>query len=142
MAQKVSVQLVDDLDGSTASGTVDFGIDGRSYAIDLSDENAAKLRDALAPFVDVARRPQGGRRAPQSAKRPSTDREYTAAVRAWANDNGHDVAERGRIPAVVLAAYEQRDEAPAKAASAKAPKAAKSGKKTSRVATDPFATAS
>ena len=35
MAQKVNVQLVDDLDGSTAESTVEFGLDGVHYAIDL-----------------------------------------------------------------------------------------------------------
>jgi len=48
MAQKVDVRFVDDLDGSEASGTVSFALDGRAYEIDLSEENAAKLRDSLA----------------------------------------------------------------------------------------------
>src|ERR687893_236585 len=48
VAQQTIVMFVDDLDSSEASGTVDFALDGRSYEIDLSDENAAKLRDALA----------------------------------------------------------------------------------------------
>jgi len=48
MAQQTTVRFVDDLDGSDASGTFDFSLDGRQYQIDLSDENAAKLRDALA----------------------------------------------------------------------------------------------
>ena len=47
MAQQTTVRFIDDLDGSDASGTFDFAIDGRKYQIDLSDENAAKLRDAL-----------------------------------------------------------------------------------------------
>ena len=34
------VSLVDDLDGSDADQTVTFGIDGRSYEIDLSAANA------------------------------------------------------------------------------------------------------
>jgi hypothetical protein len=48
VAQQVIVQFVDDLDGSVASGTVEFALDGKDYAIDLSDENAAKLREVLA----------------------------------------------------------------------------------------------
>ena len=51
MAQQMTVRFVDDLDGSEASGTVDFGLDGRRYEIDLSEANAARLREALAPFV-------------------------------------------------------------------------------------------
>ena len=54
MAQKVDVKYVDDLDGSDASGTVAFALDGKSYEIDLSDDNAARLRDSLASFVAAA----------------------------------------------------------------------------------------
>ena len=56
MAQKVETRFIDDLDGSEASGTVEFGLEGRSYEIDLSDDNA-KLREALAPFVEVVDEP-------------------------------------------------------------------------------------
>ena len=62
MAQQVSVRYVDDLDGSDASGPVDFSLDGKSYTIDLSDGNTSKLREVLAPFVAVARRGGGSAR--------------------------------------------------------------------------------
>ena len=113
MAQKVDVRFVDDLDGSEASGTVSFALDGRAYEIDLSDDNAARLRDSLAAFVAAARR-TGGRRsrgqrsstseAPAAPARPS--REATAAIRTWARENGHEVSERGRIPKAVVEAYQ------------------------------------
>ena len=54
------MRFVDDLDGSEASGTINFGLDGRRYEIDLSEDNAGKLRDALAPFVGDARKSGGG----------------------------------------------------------------------------------
>ena len=60
MAQHTTVRIVDDLDGTEASGTVEFALDGRSYEIDLSDKNAAKLRKALTPFLDVARKAGSG----------------------------------------------------------------------------------
>jgi hypothetical protein len=56
MAQKVQVLLVDDLDGSEATETVSFGIDGVAYEIDLSSGNAGKLRTELAQYVDHARK--------------------------------------------------------------------------------------
>ena len=112
MAQKVDVRFVDDLDGSEASGTVSFALDGRAYEIDLSDDNAARLRDSLATFVAAARR-TGARRArgqrsstseaPAAPARPS--REATAAIRTWARENGHEVSELGRIPKAVVEAY-------------------------------------
>ena len=111
MAQKVTVTLVDDLDGGTAEETVEFGIDGVTYEIDLSNDNAAKLRDALAGYVAHARR-AGGRRRPSAAApkrsgggRASVDREQNAAMREWARKNGYKVSDRGRIPAEVVDAY-------------------------------------
>jgi len=140
VAQQVTVQFVDDLDGSVASGTVEFALDGKDYAIDLSDANAAKLRDALATFVSAARRPGGRRKSTQSSQRPNANREHTVAVRKWAQENGHEVAERGRIPAAVVEAYEQRNAAPPPPAPVQAPKPKKS-RRAPKVATDPFATA-
>ena len=117
MAQQVSVTFVDDLDGSEASGTVSFALDGKTYEIDLSERNASKLREALSPFASAARRGSRGSRrvtAPRTASpRPAYDRERTAAIRDWARQNGHTVSDRGRIPTAVIEAYEQRDTAPA-----------------------------
>ena len=52
MARTLVVTLTDDLDGGDADETVTFGLDGKSYEIDLSEANAEKLRKALAPFVE------------------------------------------------------------------------------------------
>lgn len=113
MAQKVTVSLVDDMDGSTAAETVEFGLDGVSYEIDLSDGNAKKLRDALAGYVTAARRAGGRRRSATGTARrsggggarPSVDREQNAAIREWARKQGMKISDRGRIPAEVLDAY-------------------------------------
>lgn len=109
MAQKVTVTLVDDLDGGTAEETVEFGIDGVSYEIDLSQGNAGKLRDSLVDFVSNARKAGGRRKAParrsSGGGRASVDREQNAAIREWARKNGYNVSDRGRIPAEVLDAY-------------------------------------
>ena len=73
MAKVVSTAYVDDLDGSEASGPVDFSLDGKDYTIDLSDSNAARLRDALAVFVASARRASGsGRRQSSSPQRSAS----------------------------------------------------------------------
>ncbi|WP_046468618.1 histone-like nucleoid-structuring protein Lsr2 [Allosalinactinospora lopnorensis] len=106
MAQKVQVLLVDDLDGGEAEETVSFGVDGTSYEIDLSANNASKLREALAPYVEVARKaPQKtGRGKRQQRSAPS--RERSAEIRAWAKAAGKQVNERGRIPAAIVAEYE------------------------------------
>jgi hypothetical protein len=110
MAQRVQVILEDDIDGGTAAETVTFGIDGHTYEIDLSKRNAAKLRDALAPFVAGARRAgrggTPGRRGPaRSASR--ADRGRIQAIREWARANGHPISDRGRIPATIVEAYDK-----------------------------------
>lgn len=116
MAQKVLVSLVDDLDGSEADETVEFGLDGINYQIDLSSENAEELRDALAQYVEHARRAGGRKRssgrpsAKTTAARPaSVDREQNQAIRAWARKNGFQVSDRGRIPSEVVEAYHKRN---------------------------------
>lgn len=116
MAQVTEVRLVDDLDGGTADESVVFAIDSRHYEMDLSQKNAAQLRDLLAPFVAAARRAGGGvatrtRRTP--AARPSSTREDTAAIREWAAANGIEVSTRGRIAGSVREAYDNRDNASA-----------------------------
>ncbi|HEX3787646.1 MAG TPA: Lsr2 family protein [Pseudonocardiaceae bacterium] len=117
MAQKVTVTLVDDVDGSQAEETVEFGLDGATYQIDLSGKNAGRLRDALADYVDHARRAGGrkrsGGRVPATAGRAprpaSADREQNQAIREWARKQGHKVSDRGRIPAEVLEAYHTKN---------------------------------
>jgi len=105
MAQKVHIVLEDDLDGSDATQTVAFGLDGTSYEIDLNDKHAAALRDALATYVGHGRKvgsPRRGRRSAASTSNGHTARE----VRDWARSNGHKVPERGRIPGDVREAFD------------------------------------
>ncbi|MFF0458448.1 Lsr2 family protein [Nocardia africana] len=108
MAKKVTVNLVDDYDGkSTAQETVRFGVDGVEYEIDLSNSNADKLREVLAPWAQAARRvgrttqpkKRGGR------ARPRGERQRSAAIRAWARTHGYTVADSGRLQAHVIDAY-------------------------------------
>jgi hypothetical protein len=113
MAQQVVVELVDDLDGSQSDdiNTVTFGLDGVEYEIDLTEANATRLRDVLGAFVAAARRTGGrvkrGTATSRPGVRPPANREQTKAVREWAWKNGYELAERGRIPGSVLAAYEE-----------------------------------
>lgn len=111
MAQKVNIILVDDIDESEATETVSFGLDGTSYEIDLNDAHAAELREAIAPYLGHARKvPSSGRRSTRksssAASAASTDGASAADVRIWARENGHEVPERGRIPADIREAYD------------------------------------
>ncbi|SNU01882.1 Lsr2 protein [Ruaniaceae bacterium KH17] len=102
MAKKVVVELIDDTDSSPAAETVSFALDGVSYEIDLSDENAAGLRSALAPWISAGRRVSGARRTAARASKGGSD---ASAIRAWARAKGIEVSERGRIPADLRAQY-------------------------------------
>jgi hypothetical protein len=102
MAQKVNIVLVDDIDGTEASETVSFALDGAAYEIDLNKKNAAGLREALAAYVGHGRK-VGGRRA--GGKRVAPGAVAAKDVRAWARESGYDLPDRGRIPADVQAAY-------------------------------------
>jgi hypothetical protein len=111
MAQRVVVELVDDLDGSVlkegAGETVTFSLDGRDYEIDLKTTNAKALRKALEPYVSVASRV--GKKTGTRGKRtqiPQVGPE-ASVVKAWARENGYEVADRGRVPAEIREAYEK-----------------------------------
>ena len=104
MAQKVNIVLVDDLDGTEATETVTFGLDGSSYEIDLNDANAAALRESLSGYVGHARKVTGtSRRARKTSGASSSN---SKDVREWAKSQGMEVSERGRISADVQQAYD------------------------------------
>ncbi|MBC9956380.1 Lsr2 family protein [Yimella sp. cx-51] len=103
MAQHVQIKLIDDIDGSDAAETVSFGLDGVVYEIDLSERNAAQLRDDLANWVGNARRVKG--RTARGARPASTAREDLNKVREWGRANGFSVSERGRVSREVQEAY-------------------------------------
>lgn len=106
MAQKVNIELIDDLDGAKAAETVTFGLDGTHYEIDLSNKNATKLRKVMAEYVNGGRkvRANGTKRSGEK-KTPPARQENLAEVRAWATANGYEVNDRGRVPAAVVEAY-------------------------------------
>lgn len=111
MAQKIVVQLIDDLDGSPIEGngaTVAFALEGVSYEIELTHENRERLREVLAPYIRAGRKASSGpaRRSPRRAGGGAPSE--AGAIREWAKANGLEVSERGRVPADIVAAYHAR----------------------------------
>ena len=115
MAQKTTVHLVDDIDGSDAAETVPFALDGPEYEIDLSGEHAEQLREALSRYIVSARRAGGGGAGRRGGRRgsgttssspSSSDRQRTAEIRQWAREQGMEINQRGRIPKQVMEAYD------------------------------------
>lgn len=107
MAQRVQIILEDDFDGGEADETVTFGLDGSDYEIDLSDDNAGKLRDALAPWLANARKTGGRRKRGTTPVKTASSASDTgsADIRSWAQDQGMKVSARGRVPIEVREAY-------------------------------------
>ncbi len=120
MAKVTRVQIVDDVDGTVLEDgegqTLEFSLDGQAYTIDLKPEHAQQLRDAFGPWVAHATRVSSSRRSSSSngsSRRSSGARsasgmtpEELNEVREWARSNGYQVADRGRIKASVLEAFE------------------------------------
>jgi hypothetical protein len=104
MARKVTVVLEDDLTGGPADQTVRFAVEGTGYEIDLSAKNAAAFGKLLAPYVEHARK--AGRAPSRRAGRTAASRQRSGDIRAWAQQHGLTVSERGRIPASVMEQYE------------------------------------
>ena len=116
MVQKTIVTLVDDLTGEEAEkiSTVEFALDGVTYELDLTDENSTKLHDALSQYAKAARKiggrrrsgPRPGRAIKSTSHTTGYNRETLKSIREWAKRNGHNVSDRGRLPADVLRAWE------------------------------------
>ena len=110
MAKQVITVLTDDLDGGDADRTIELGLDGVNYTIDLSEKNAGKLRKTLDPYLTVASRigrtGAHGRIASRAAAAPArSNRDQNQAIREWAVKNGYEVSERGRIPSSIVEAF-------------------------------------
>lgn len=109
MARRIVHHIVDDIDGNQLEigegETILFSLDGIAYEIDLSDVNAAALRDAFAPYISAGRKtPRAASNAP-ARKRTQAEHHDLGAVRTWAKEKGMPVSERGRISATVMEAY-------------------------------------
>lgn len=115
MAKHVIEKLIDDLDGGEAAESVDFGFDGTQYQIDLSTENAGKLREALAAYIAAGARVGRSSGTWRPGITPGTrrgSRVDNKAIREWAGKNGHELSERGRIPKDIVEAYTEAQERP------------------------------
>jgi hypothetical protein len=100
--------LVDDIDGGKADESVMFGVDGTQYEIDLSEKNAAKMREILAPYVEAGSKVGGAVRAaaPRGRRPAIVDHGQGRAIREWAQGKGIAVSDRGRIKQEIVDRYE------------------------------------
>jgi len=108
MAKNTVVQFIDDRTGDLISPDDHVSrvivVDGLRYELDLTEATSAELDAALSTFTSRATGVKEGRKP--AAKTVRADKEQTAAIREWANRNGHNVASRGRISASVVEAFD------------------------------------
>lgn len=108
MAQKVVITNISDLSGSEASEQVDFSVAGKSYRLDLTDAELQEFHKVLQPYVDngqpLSRRTSGGagRRKVGGSNDNQAERQR---IRAWAQVNGYEVGDRGRISQEIQNAF-------------------------------------
>jgi hypothetical protein len=110
---------------------LEFSVDGKDYEIDLAEVNVLKLREALAPYIQAARRTGGGRSSnvvkftgSGAHRRPAVERDQLKAMREWAWQHGFKCGKQGRIPRAVEDAYHNRNpQTGAPAANETAPRA-------------------
>ena len=103
MAKTVNVLVTDDIDGSAGAGPVAFGYQNSAYEIDLTPQNKAKFEEALASFIQAARRTPGG--AARRATRTTAHRLDRAAIRTWAREQGIAISDRGRLSTEIINKY-------------------------------------
>ncbi|GAA4795012.1 Lsr2 family protein [Corynebacterium canis] len=112
MARREITQYFDDLNNTPLTPdklhVIRFSVDGIDYVMDLSAENADMFREALKPYIAAARRDAAarGRRRAAVPTSMNASRARTRAIREWAHDNGYTIAERGKIPATIIEAYD------------------------------------
>ena len=105
MAQRVQVQLLDDITGEEAAETITFGLDGVLYEIDLTAQNAHQLRDELGVYMEKGRKVRGRSGVRRQSKTTSA-RDETRRIRDWAEKNGYSPSSRGRISKSIVEAYQ------------------------------------
>lgn len=101
--------LESDLSGAPDAIATRLGYDNAWYEVDLSREELNTLKEFLDTYFSVGRRvlaieTQRKRQVPQ------TTPEERETIRAWAVEQGFEVADRGRIPKRIMTAYDKAHE--------------------------------
>lgn len=104
MAKEHIISITDDIDGSPASTTVEFSLDGKSYSIDLNDGHVGHLHGIYEPYIEAGRRTSGRSQA-RGSRSAAQDGANAKTVRAWAQSQGIPMNPRGRISSDVMVQF-------------------------------------
>ena len=89
MAQTTRIELTDDLDGTPATETITFGLDGATYEIDLNNKNAKALRRDLEKYTKKARKASSSKSQKRSGGNVTLFSQLSSEekedFRVWAN---------------------------------------------------------
>ncbi|MFF4818071.1 Lsr2 family protein [Kitasatospora sp. NPDC001309] len=112
------IKIIDDVTGEELDesqlDTVTFAIDGIAWQLDTNEEEGQKIREFLARYVSVATRvgappaapDRPGRAAPSPSRQRRTSGEHPLQkVRTWAQENGYEVGDVGRVPLTIKESY-------------------------------------
>lgn len=110
MAKRIVHTFIDDLDETPfdegQGETVLFGLDGKAFEIDLTNDNAKELRATFEKYISAGRRTSASVTSIKASGRRRPGQIDLAPVREWARKNGFTVSERGRVPQAILEAYQ------------------------------------
>lgn len=103
-------KLVDDIDGSDATDTLEFSWGGDNYTIDLNDENATGFRNFMATYVMHATKVRAEVKPFGKRSVPVRTTSELNEIREWAREHGYQVSSVGRIRDEIMTAYENRSQ--------------------------------
>lgn len=119
----LSCDLCDPPDEGAHVTTLGFSYAGRCYELDVCPAHSAQVQNTLAGWAASGRpaRAATGRRSRRQPSAPnrrrtasrvsttaestSTESTSTEQIRRWARQHGHQVPDRGPLPAAVVAAF-------------------------------------
>lgn len=91
-----------DLSGAPRANTFRYVLGNKWYEIDITKDELEELEAVMKKYVEHSREISPMARNSVPAATP----EDRNKIRAWAKDNGFDIADRGRITNEVLKAYD------------------------------------
>lgn len=102
---------ISDLSGEPDAETFTLGLDRTWYEVDLTPSEQDEVRQLLDPYLEAGRK-IGPTLENRQRVVPETTVEEREEIRAWAKENHYKLAEYGRIPKKIFAAYKAAHQTP------------------------------